>query len=258
MPWCRISVVLSLLVAVVPGCGASNEDTSRNVSASVDALEGASVEAALLAILFTGASQTLTDEEAALRGAANMEQALTPAGCMRAEVTSNVVTYTLDGCSGPYGLRQLSGGLTTAFALIDGRLLVCVAASGFRVGTASVDMSTWAPVGPTSTTTDQSTGRGTGSRGTAFERNGRYTVSWDGSCLELSGAWSTTASGRSWNTTVTRYRSCAGRCPEAGSVVTLSGGALRDPVTITYDGDDTAEWSAAGGQRDGVSLSCGG
>jgi hypothetical protein len=260
MPWCRIFVVDALLslLAVVPGCGASNESTSMNVSASVDALEGASVEAALLAIQFTGASQSLTDVEAAQHAAANMERALTPAGCMRVQVNSNVIFYTLDGCSGPYGLRQLSGGLTTAFGIIDGRLLVCIAATGLRVGSASVDMSTWAPVGSAGTTTDQSTGSGTGLRGTSYERNGRYTASWDGSCLELSGAWSTTASDRSWDTTVTRYRYCAGQCPDAGSAVTLSGGQLSDAVTITYDGDNTAGWTVAGRRGSVVSLSCGG
>lgn len=257
MPKCRIFASLALL-AMVLGCGASKENTSMNVSASVDALEGASVEAALLAIQFAGASQSLTDKEAAQHAAANMAQALTPAGCMRAQVTSNVISYTLDGCSGPYGLRQLSGALTTAFGIIEGRLLVCIAATGLRVGTASVDMSTWAPVSSASTTTDQSTGSGTGLRGTSYGRNGRYTASWDESCLELSGAWSTTAPGRSWDTTVTRYRFCAGQCPAADSAVTLSGGALSDAVTITYDGDNTAEWTAAGRPGDIVSLSCGG
>ncbi|HEX2572139.1 MAG TPA: hypothetical protein VH877_21525 [Polyangia bacterium] len=263
MSWRRSFVggavgIVGALLAAVPGCGASSGNTSRDVSASVDALEAAAVEAALLAIQFDGGSQTLTDVEAAQRAAANMTQALTPAGCVTAQVTSNVIAYTLDGCSGPYGLRQLSGGFSTALAVIDGRLLACVAANGLRAGTARVDMSTWAPVGATTTTTDQSTGSGTGLRGTSYERNGRYTVSWDGSCLTLSGAWSTTDSGRRWDTTVTRYGSCTGQCPEAGSVVTLSGGELSRAVTITYDGDNTAEWTAAGQQRETISLSCGG
>lgn len=260
MPRCRIFVVGAwwALLAGVPGCGGNNESTSMNVSASVDALEGASVEAALLAIQFAGASQSLTDTEAAQHAAANMAQALTPAGCMRAQVNGNVIFYTLDACSGPYGLRQLSGGLTTAFGIVDGRLLVCIAATGLRVGTASVDMSTWSPVGSASTMTDQSTGSGTGPRGTSYARNGRYTASWDGSCLELRGAWSTTAVDRSWDTTVTRYRYCAGQCPEAGSAVTLSGGQLSDPVTITYDGDNTAGWTVSGRLGDVINLSCGG
>lgn len=251
------ALVCSLLGAL-PGCGVSSDND--NVSASLDSLESANSEGTLLAVALEGASPSLSADEVAQNAATNAGRYLVPSSCVSAQASGATVTYTLNRCSGPYGLLDLTGRVTASFSIQTDAVQASLTSTGLRINNATVEFQTtalYSTSGGTRRLSLNSTSTGAGARGSQFRRVGEYTASWDGSCLDLDGVWSTSAFARTWSTTVADFRHCTGRCPEPGGTVTLSGDILGAPYTLTYDGDATARWSNANGRSGVIPVACG-
>ncbi|HEX2571951.1 MAG TPA: hypothetical protein VH877_20580 [Polyangia bacterium] len=246
------------LLGAVAGCGASSEND--NVSAALDSLESANSEGTLLAVALDGATSAMSADEVAQNAAANAGRYLVPAGCVSAQATGASVAYTLNRCSGPYGLFDLTGRVTASFSIQTSGVQVSLASTGLRINGAMVDFQStavYSTSGSGRSLSLNSTSTGAGARGSQFRRVGDYTASWDGSCLDLDGVWTTSAFGRTWSTTVANYRHCTGRCPEVGGTITLSGDILGGPITLSYDGDSTARWATANGRSGVTPVACG-
>lgn len=252
------SVLVCSLLGALPGCGVSSEND--NVSASLDSLESANSEGTLLAVAMDGSSLSMSADEVAQNAAANAGRYLVPASCASAQASGATVTYTLSRCSGPYGLFDLTGQVTASFSIQTDALQASLTSTGLRINGAMVEFQATALYSMSNGSRSlslNSTSSGAGARGSQFRRVGEYTASWDGTCLDLDGVWTTSAFGRTWNTTVADFRHCTGRCPEEGGTVTLSGDVLGGPITLRYDGDNSARWTNANGRSGVLLVACG-
>ena len=230
------------------------------VLAAADVLEVAGAEASLLAMQFDATPASVTEFEAAARAAANLQRLLMPAGCATIKVEDHVVSATLAGCTGPYGLPILSGQLSTAFAVLprqDGgsELQVCQAATQLGIGAATADLLTFATVAADRSMAFDSMNSGRGARGFEFHRQGKYLLTWNASCRTLDGEWQNTVAERSFRSTVQGFTQCAARCPQSGSL-TVDSSDLTGPLTVSYSGESAATWSTSQSQGNSLDLAC--
>ncbi|MEW5738550.1 MAG: hypothetical protein AB1938_06460 [Myxococcota bacterium] len=252
---------LPLAALVFTACGRGQE-----ADGAEDGDESATVtsaESALTAELSDEVAQPVsaTGEALAQAAAARVPTRMTPSGCVVATQMGATVTYVLTNCTGPWGLVKVSGTLTVVYSRgMGGAVQAVVTGNGIKANNATFDVNatvnaTQAAGVKRAQVTSQSTG--TGPRGASLERQGSYTVTWDeaSGCLTLDGVWETKVALRSWTTTVTAFKKCAGACPAAGGSIVVE--AARLTVTLTYDGSSTAAWTA--NNRSGtVKLLCGG
>lgn len=246
-------MTLSLLF-VLPlfACGGAQDDGET----AADSAEAASVTSALTATVTAPVSATDVTGASAARSAAGATQHFQPAGCATAVVNQNVVTYTLKGCSGPYGLAQVSGTVTATFTGGVGTK-VDLAGQGVSANRSTLTLAASATItGPEGMRTAQvsSTTSATGPNGRTVNHSGAYTASWDGMCLGLAGSFTTASAGQSFATSFTSYKRCQGGCPSGSISIMRSGGAS---VTVTYSGGTTAEVSTGAGRSGTLTLACG-
>jgi Tfp pilus assembly protein PilV len=228
---------------------------------ALDSTDVSSTESALMATsndALEGSSAT-TAESAAQTAATRWPTFYQPAGCATATYSGDTATFTLKDCTGRYGLVHVTGTVTVVYTKTATGWSGTASGVGLSVNGATVDLNangTFSNANGVKTADIQSTSKGTGVRGNAFTRSGAYTASWDGSCLTLDGSWMTTVNARHWTTTVSNFKRCTGMCPQAGSTVTYTGGVLNLSVTITADGDNTANWSTSTGKMGTLTLFC--
>jgi hypothetical protein len=257
-------VVFLLLAAFLfTACGRGQE---QEADAAEDADESATVtfaEAALTTELSDEVAQPLsaTGEALAQSAATRVLSRMTPAGCVVASQQGATVTYVLTNCTGPWGLVKVSGTLTAVYSRGQGGAVqVVITGNGMKANDATFDVNatiTASQAAGVKRAEVTSASKGTGPRGAPIERQGNYTVTWNAAtgCLTLEGTWETKVGQRSWTTTVTSFKKCAGACPAAGGSIVVS--AARLTVTLTYDGTSTAAWTA--NNRSGnLKLLCGG
>jgi hypothetical protein len=172
------------------------------------------------------------------------------------------LTYTLNNCTGRFGLVHVTG--TVVAVLADGSdgLDITVTGMGLKVNRATLDLNASAVLSDDGTKRKlvvSTNSSGVGPRGNTFTRVGTYTVERDPStaCVSLDGQWQLDVSNaRSRSTTVSGLSRCDGMCPAAGGVITHTG-ILGRTVTITFDGSDAASWTTSNGHSGTVDLTCG-
>src|SRR4051812_20539041 len=108
-------VLAPLLVASCGGVGASDNDGEN----AADSADSASVTASLSSLTTDGVDMTATTSAAAATSAqVKAMTLLQPTACATAQVVGSVVTYTFNGCTGPYGLVSLTGSLTATYSMV--------------------------------------------------------------------------------------------------------------------------------------------
>ena len=261
----RPPVLVALLIAAcAPALLGCDVNTANQEAApageATDSLESSSTEGALLAIASDGAAGTMTAEALATNAVTNAGMRFTPASCVTASATGAVATYKLDNCTGPYGLLHVTGTVTLRFSIANGAVNVAGSSKGLSANGATLNITSSGVLATTASAKKLSvstSGTGTGTRGNDLKRDGTYTVTWDGSCITLDGAWATVAAGRTWTTTVSSYKRCTGMCPAAGGTLVYAGGISGLTMTITVAGDNTARWSTSTGKTGTVIIACG-
>jgi hypothetical protein len=254
---------LVILAFVAAGCNAPTSTDTGSAAAALDSTESGSTSGALLASNADStsdamASATVTPESVSAAAAARWPARFQPAGCATATASGATVTLQLHDCTGPYGLVHVTGSVEITYSASPNGLTAVAHAAGLDVNGATLDLDATAVFtgGPTRTLTVQSTGSGVGARGTAISHSGSYTITSDGSCLTVDGAWMTTIGRDTWSTQVTGYKRCSGQCPEAGGTIVWHGGISNVTVTITFDGTAAAKWSTSRGASGTVNLDC--
>ncbi len=235
-------------------CGGGDDEAPAEAVDAIDSAEGASSESSL-AVVATASVTGATGVVAASQAAAAVGTYLQPPGCATAVANGATVTYTLRNCSGPAGLAQASGTFTATFSPAAGGATAALRGTlTFRRGTLDLNATvTGTASGTTRTLTVASNSTGTGNGGRSIARAGTFTAVYDGSCVALDGAYSTTVGAVTWNTTVTGYRRCAAACPTgSASFATNTGRA----VTVSYTGSASATVTTASGAH-AVTLACG-
>src|SRR4051812_35880769 len=62
-----------------------------------------------------------------------------PAGCITTTFAANVATHVFKDCTGPYGLVNFNGTVTTTYVRAEGSLTITFEAHGFKANGAQID-----------------------------------------------------------------------------------------------------------------------
>jgi hypothetical protein len=252
------------VLAMVAGCGRGVEaDSAEDADESVTV---SSTESALTAELSDEVSQPMssTPEQLAMSAVTRVGRRLSPQGCATSTQTGATVVYTLNDCTGPYGLVKVTGTLTAAYSrAAGGGVQVAITGTGVKANDATMDInSTVVATEANGVKTANVTinGSGTGPRGASLTRKGSYVVTYDSAaeCITLTGTWETGTARVGASTAVSNFKRCKGACPAAGGTITHTL-ARNEVVTLTYDGSAVATWTSSAQGRSGtVNLRCGG
>ncbi|MBP9085556.1 MAG: hypothetical protein KBG15_05525 [Kofleriaceae bacterium] len=261
----RISSVsfVSLLVVAAVGCDKSDGASSVDQSAAelaVDSSDSGQTEGAVMSSLMEGTEVQAglaapTDEDVAQRILDRAKARYLPAPCLTATRTGAAVNLVLNGCTGPRGLRTLTGTINVIGSVTAaGDFQAVATAQGLMVNASVMDINSTAIYAPSAKTLSVTTaGAGIGPLGNEISRTGAYTVAWTATCATVAGAWSTTVGDAARSTTVQMQR-CKDSCP-IGSVVHT--GRLGRTVTVTFDGTAVASWVSSKGGAGTIDLPCG-
>ena len=166
-----------------------------------------------------------------------------------------VVDLTLNGCTGPRGLRTVTGAIRIVGSVTaTGDFQAVATAQDLQVNAAIMDINSTAVYSPSAKTLSVTTaGAGVGPLGNDIARTGAYTVAFDANCATVDGAWATSIGDAARSTTVQMQR-CKDTCP-TGSVVHT--GRLGRTITVTFDGSAIANWVSSKGGSGTIDLPCG-
>jgi hypothetical protein len=255
----RTLISLALLApSLLVACAARTSITDAELA--IDSSESTEAEGNTMAAAVDGAEVVglvaPTAESVAARIAANAGTRYSPAGCVTATAQGATAKLVLNGCTGPRGLRTVTGELDlTASIDPSGAIKVHGAADNFEVNGAMLTISSDATYTVTPTGKQLAVithGAGVGPRGNDVSHDGNYTIAWDASCHTLDGVWATTINLQERSTQASVHR-CAGGCPTGTVTHTLLRGAT---ISITFDGTATAQWSSSLGKSGTFALGC--
>jgi hypothetical protein len=256
--------MIAIAVTAVAGCKQAADQDSLAAEVSIDSTNVNQAESTLLASAVDG-SETATGLVAAAptpQGVADWITAhagarYSPAGCATATESGLTVKIVFNQCTGPRGLRQVSGELDlTVSAGAGGAIDIAAHAADLEIGMATISLDSTAVY--TATSSSQSLdvtthGSGTGPLGNTISHDGQYTATWDATCVSVEGSWSTEVGAAQRSTTASVMR-CADQCPTG--TITRDTFAGRT-IDITFDGTPVAKWTTSTGRSGTFTLPCG-
>jgi hypothetical protein len=192
-----------------------------------------------------------------------------PRGCVTVthDEASRTAVYEFARCTGPNGLRVVSGRVTARYTVEPNHLRLDLSADDMTINGATVDWAASADIvanGVDRTMTWKAQLSGTTGGGREFSRNNEHTVSWrlGEPCFSLSG-WSEGSIRRRGEATprqvrmdVSSFRRCRRACPDAGGSITVTNLTTQQRVEIRYDGTNRARFIGPDGSEVLVPLPC--
>jgi hypothetical protein len=184
-----------------------------------------------------------------------------PNGCATASANQNVVTFTLNNCTGPLGLVASTGTITATVTTGSNQVQIQLAGNGVTANGAIINLSTTSTVSLAAngqkTLQGNSQSTGTGPNGNSTAHVGSYTLVWPtgNGCGTINGQFSGVGTGTYSGTTtqINNWVVCAGKCPQSGTTTSsYSGGS----VTLTFNGSNTAQCTSTIGTAASVPLHC--
>jgi hypothetical protein len=150
-----------------------------------------------------------------------------PAGCITTTLVGNVATHLFNGCSGPYGLANFTGTVTSTYVRGSGTLTITHEASGFKANGAEISgkrVVVYTRSGAVITKHRTGDWTGTTKNGKAFSHTADFTATWDSAakCITRDGSAQTTVAAREFSHSITGYKRCGIGdlgCPESGTIV---------------------------------------
>ena len=255
---------IASIVFTIAACKQAGDLDSLDAELAVDSTNVNQAESTMLASAVDG-SEAATG--AGLTGAtpqgvadwitAHAGSKYSPAGCATVTESGLTVALVLNDCTGPRGLRQVSGEIDlTVSAGAGGAIDIAATATNFQIGqaTVSIDSSAVYTVsGTTKSLAVTTQGSGTGPLGNTIQHDGQYTATWDADCVSIEGSWSTEVGAAQRSTTASVMR-CADACP--------TGTVTRDTfrghtIDVTFDGTAVAKWTTSTGRSGTIDLACG-
>ena len=191
-----------------------------------------------------------------------------PNGCATATAAANVVTFTLNNCSGPLGLMGVTGTVTaTLTATGNGQIGTSLSGTnitssdGVTISTLNTSGTTTIAANGQKTLTATSLSIATGPFGNTATHGGNYTLVWptptsvSASCGTLNGTFSGVGTGADSGSTLqlTNYVACANECPQSGTVMQSLNGSS---VTLTFNGTSNAACTSTAGSSAAVAIKC--
>ena len=186
-------------------------------------------------------------------------QIFQPTGCAAASASGNVVTFTLNNCSGPLGLTAATGTATATFTPTAQGLQIQLAGNNIAVDSGRLDLAsqgvlTFGSDMVTKTFQANTSSGGTGPYGNNVARTGTYTLTWQSgsTCGTINSSF--TDAGSASTTQLASYVRCRAQCPQSGTVTqTVSSGTV---VTVTLNGSINPSWAASDGETGTLTLQC--
>ena len=150
-----------------------------------------------------------------------------PAGCITTTLAGNVATHLFNGCSGPYGLANFTGTVTSTYVRGNGSLTVTHEANGFKANGAEISgkrVVVYTRNGAIITKHRTGEWTGTTKNGKAFSHTADFTATWDSAakCITRDGSAQTTIAAREHSHSITGNKRCGIGdlgCPESGTIV---------------------------------------
>ncbi len=183
-----------------------------------------------------------------------------PDSCATVTASGNVVTFTLDLCSGPLGLVASSGIFTATLTVVGSSVHAQLAGTNIMANTGTVTLSTSGTFTVTNgqkTLQANSQSTGTGPNGNSVNHMGMYNLVWPTGtgCASINGSFSGVGSGSfsGTNTQITGYLACTNRCPQSGTTSSAFNGGS---VMLTFNGTNNAQCTASNGTSASVPLIC--
>ena len=179
------------------------------------------------------------------------------------DAAAQTVTYTFDGCTGPYGLVNVTGVVVAKYDVVSPtQIKLDLSSKGLKVNKTTIDWTAKADitsVGSARTMVWDGTLGGTTGRGRTFARVDRKTITWEagGQCITVNGSSEGDVTGRKVRTDVTTMSLCKGACPGPGGSVKVTSAESGKSISIDYDGDETATYTGPNGGKAEVRLACG-
>lgn len=257
-----------VLTALCLGCGldpeggllsAEAKQMVRDHEDSAEVLAVGSVVAASPIYVLSAATVTLADAVAAQATLPDLAQ---PSGCLTVETVGNRVTYTMSGCSGPWGRFEVSGAQTATFSPGDqaGAFVIEIESQGLTVNGAAMAIAATAriqlaPGDSKIAWTGSISGVAPDGRDVEHDVDVTQTFPGDGT-MSLAGSTSTQIGMRSLEVEIAELerRGPAGTCPEGTATIKRKLGSLR--VTLTFDGTDEYVAKTNRGGRGTFDLAC--
>lgn len=168
-----------------------------------------------------------------------------PAGCITTTLAANVATHVFKDCTGPYGLVNFNGTVTSTYTRANGTLTVTHEANGMKANGAAISGKRTVVYSKSgSVVTKHRTGSwsGTTKNGKAFSHEADFTVTWDAAtkCITRDGTAQTSIAAREHSRTVSGFKRCGlgnQGCPESGKItLARTRGAVSASVTIEFLG----------------------
>ncbi len=269
------ALTLSSVASVACGGDASPPASDQNDIAGTVADSAATQDIESQATALAGALQLGIDRpgataDEAATAAAKRSLFFRPVACISSvlDATAHKVTHTLNGCTGPWGLANVTGTLTVTYGESSGAadagarvLELDVEGRGLKIRKGTADYSahaTWIAEGAARTMTVTATSAGTTAANKAFTRTASSTLTWavGESCITLNGTAESTVAKRTTTTVVKDYERCKNACPEAGGTVTVTLVPKNVTVTVTFDGTNVASYTDGEGHSSVVPLAC--
>ena len=168
-----------------------------------------------------------TDAEVLGKVKANPGKWFKPAGCISTTLAGNVATHVFKDCTGPYGLVNFNGTVTSTYVRSGGTLTVTHEATGFKANGAAISgkrVVVYTKSGTVITRHRTGMWTGTTKNGKVFSHNADFTATWDSAtkCITRDGAAQSTVGGREFSHSITGFKRCGiGMlgCPESGKIV---------------------------------------
>jgi|RhiMethySRZTD1v2_1073278.scaffolds.fasta_scaffold10470_10 hypothetical protein len=201
-----------------------------------------------------------TTSDLAAMSAAGLRNYFTPSGCITATSAQAVVNVNLNNCTGPLGMRNVSGNFATTFSRVQNGLAMNVKATNVTINnrTAQWELNgTATRSGNNFSLGVTSNGTLTGTNALAIGRNAQATINWTkgSGCVAVDGQDTLTANGATFNGRLSGYQRCTGACPTAGTL--FLDGPDQD-ITVTFNGTSTPPASSTTGATSELQLTCGG
>ncbi len=263
---------LALGLAVVSGCGLEVHDEPLSVEGQAIVADASDVDpstafsvwlSVIPALSFEGTTPVTFDKVVAEQ--ANAPTFFQPKGCVGVDREANVVTYSFDQCTGPWGLIKLSGAEQATFApgANAGALTVSLASQGLTENGAPIEHAATVGIdvgGPTKRIDWSGTFTGMSVLGKHVSHEADLHIAITGAatdtCVTVNGTTSSTIGLRGIDRSFQNFARCGAinACP-TGTIV-ATGRPSGYVVTLTFDGTTSGHATGENGGGLVFSMSC--
>jgi hypothetical protein len=235
---------------------------------AVDSMQQGSLEAAVLASIMDPVMISADIPAMIAEAEAALATTFTPADCVTSTVAADTMNVVFQDCNGPYGLDGITGGANLSLnTATEAETQLNLAGAGLQVNGATIGLGV---TGSATTNGDGNraydlitAGTGLTRDNTPVGRAGNFTMTVEGECLVMQGAWTFTIQTDVRAATFNNFKRCDTTCPDSGSMAWAGGEATSEDLAsavgglaLTFvGGGNTVSWvqrNAGGGTTPGV------